>query len=95
MATLTIDHERATSLGQEIIDSSDTIKGYLDDIASINAEIETAWNGTDATAYCGRINEQLKEMTAIKDTIAETGVYMQKVADAYRKVSEENSTYTP
>lgn len=94
MAALAINDQEAEVLGQNIVQSSSTINGYLNEIGTINSDIAAAWQGTDASTYCERINTQLEEMRRIKNTIEETGIYLQNVAKAYRQVREDNSNYT-
>ncbi len=89
---LNINYEETISTGREIGIKGELFSDLLNKIKQINSELQTDWQGQDASKYSSAVAEQAVEMEKLVETIREIGVFLEKVGQAYKNVSENNAS---
>ena len=61
-------------------------------IKTVNSELQTYWQGSDASKYSTAVAQQAEQMQQLANTINEIGSFLVKVGNAYREVMENNQS---
>ncbi len=75
--------------GNNIVVIANDIQSEINKIAAIVNDINSAWEGEDATKYVNTMHDTfLPKMKEFKDAITEYGTWLEKVPDAYSALDE-------
>lgn len=85
--------ENASNIGTQIVSKSESLVGLLNNVKTVNTEIQEAWAGKDATDYSERLTEQCNEIENLFQTAISIGNALQSAAQAYMEAQSANSTY--
>lgn len=88
---LKVNFSETISVGNQVSNKGAEFQDLLNKIKSINAELQTYWEGTDASKYTNAVAEQAQDMQKLTDAINEIGAFLVKVGEAYREASENNA----
>jgi WXG100 family type VII secretion target len=89
---LKINYTETINTGRSVQAQNDSFVNLLGKIEAVNAELQTYWQGSDASKYTGAVAEQAQYMRKLSNTIQEIGAFLIKSGEAYRKVSEDNAS---
>ena len=89
---LRVNYEQLRTLGTNVGNKGGEFQQLLDKIKSINTELQSYWEGSDATKYTNAVNEQAKTMQDLADTISEISQFLIKAGDAYEQVANDNAS---
>lgn len=89
---LKINYSEIASLSKSVLADGEAFKDQLDSIKKTNSELETYWQGQDASKYTSAVETQAKEMQKLADTINEIGEFLKSVGDKYQAVMQENAS---
>jgi WXG100 family type VII secretion target len=88
---LTINFEETIAIGNQVIAKAGEFQVLLNNIKSANQQLQTSWQGQDASKYSQKVAEQAVTMQKLIETINEIGEYVVSVGKAYQEVSENNA----
>lgn len=88
---LRIDYQLTRDTGNQVTSQGNDFQDLLNTIKNVNSELQTYWEGSDATKYSTAVAEQAEEMQKLANTINEIGEFLVSVGNAYEKAAEENS----
>lgn len=88
---LRIDYQLTRDTGNQVTSKGSDFQDLLNTIKNVNSELQTYWEGSDATKYSTAVAEQAEEMQKLANTINEIGEFLVSVGNAYEKAAEENS----
>lgn len=91
MADLTINYSETISVGNGVTEKGGEFQELLNKIKSINADLKSYWEGSDASKYSNAVEQQAEYMQQLSDTIDEIGAFLVKVGNAYREACENNA----
>lgn len=89
---LRINYSETINVGNQVTSRGGDFNDLLNKIKTINGELQTYWEGTDATKYSNAVLQQVEYMQKLSNTINEIGGFLVKVGNAYREASERNSS---
>lgn len=90
MANLRINYSEAEATGKAVVEKGERFSTLLANIKTVNDDLKTSWEGSDASKYSSAVEEQAVYMKDLANTIDEIGRFLQSVGSAYRKAMEEN-----
>lgn len=88
---LKINYSETISVGNQVTEKGGEFQELLNRIKSVNTELQTYWEGSDASKYSTSVSQQAEYMQQLTNTINEIGEFLVKVGNAYREVSENNA----
>lgn len=88
---LNVDYEQTRSTGTQVLSKGDEFNSLLTKIKGINSELQSYWEGQDASKYSGAVEVQAQNMDKLAATIKEIGDFLIKVGDAYERASQSNA----
>lgn len=88
---LKINFEETIQTGSRVMQKGQEFSELLNKVKSVNNELQTYWQGTDASKYSTAVAEQAEQMQRLSNTINEIGEFLVKVGNAYKEVSETNA----
>ena len=88
---LKINYEQTMSTGNQVTEKGSDFQNLLNKIKSINTELKTYWEGSDASKYSTSVETQAEYMQQLANTINEIGSFLVKVGQAYQEACENNS----
>lgn len=91
MADLTINYSETITVGNSVAERGSEFQELLNRIKSVNSELKSYWEGSDASKYSTAVDEQAEYMQQLSDTIAEIGSFLVKVGNAYQEACENNA----
>ena len=92
MNDLRVNYTETISTGNNVTTKGEEFKQLLSKIDSVNSELKTYWEGTDASKYSGAVEEQSQVMKQVAETIDEIGTFLVKTGNAYKEVMETNAS---
>lgn len=90
MNGLNINYEQTILLGKEIILKKDEFDDVIKKIEETLLELNSAWQGEDATKFIDDLYNDTQEMKQYSNAISEFGLLLQKVASTYQQISNNN-----
>lgn len=91
MDSLRINYEETISVGNQVSNKGGEFQDLLTKIKSINSELKSYWEGSDASKYADAVEQQSVYMQELADTINEIGGFLVKVGQAYREACQNNA----
>ena len=88
---LKINYGETITVGNQIVNKGNEFQDLLNRIKNINAELQTYWEGQDASKYTTAVNEQAEQMQKLATTINEIGEFLGRVGRAYQEAAESNA----
>lgn len=88
---LNINYSETISVGNSVSTKGAEFQELLNQIKAVNAELQTYWEGSDASKYTGAVAEQAEVMNRLAETINEIGAFLVKVGNAYQEACENNA----
>lgn len=88
---LRINYGETITVGNQVSDKGSEFQELLNRIKSVNAELQSYWEGQDASKYTNAVNDQSEEMQKLVNTINEIGEFLVKVGRAYEEVANSNA----
>lgn len=92
MNDLRINYSETISVGSNVVTKGGEFTDLLNKIKAANNELQTYWEGSDASKYTGAVAEQAQTMQNLAETINEIGEFLIKVGNAYREAMETNAS---
>ena len=92
MSDLRINYSETISVGNQVTERGGEFQELLNKIKSVNSELKTYWEGSDASKYANAVEQQAQYMQQLTDTINEIGAFLVQVGNAYQEVSENNAS---
>lgn len=87
---LKINYEETIQVGNRVDEQAQKFKELLSKIETVNSELKTAWEGSDASKYTDAVSEQAVTMKKLGETMTELGGFLVKVGNAYKEAMEAN-----
>lgn len=91
MADLKINYQETVSVGNQVTTKGGEFQDLLNKIKSVNSELQSYWEGSDASKYTTSVAQQAEYMQQLTDTINEIGSFLVKVGNAYQEACENNA----
>jgi len=91
MNDLRVNYSETISVGNNVTTKGGEFAELLNKIKATNSELQTYWEGSDASKYSGAVAEQAQYMQQLSETINEIGDFLVKTGNAYREAMESNS----
>ena len=88
---LKINYEQTMSTGNQVTEKGADFQDLLNKIKSINTELKTYWEGSDAAKYSTSVETQAEYMQQLANTINEIVSFLVKVGQAYQEACENNA----
>lgn len=91
MDSLRINYSETISVGNQVTEKASEFQELLNKIKSVNSELKTYWEGSDASKYSASVEQQAEYMQKLSETINEIGGFLVKVGNAYQEACENNA----
>lgn len=88
---LNINYSETISVGKQVTEKGGEFQELLNKVKTINSELKTYWEGSDAFKYSTSVERQAEYMQQLTDTINEIGGFLVKVGQAYQEACENNA----
>ncbi len=88
---LRINYNETISVGNQVTDKGNQFQELLNKIKNLNSELQTYWQGSDASKYSNSVAQQAEVMQKLSQSVTEIGSFIVKVGRAYQEVSENNA----
>ena len=89
---LRINYQETKSTGRQVTSKGEEFSTLLRQITSINNELQSYWEGQDASKYSNSVNEQAQTMQKLAEKIDEIGAFLVKVGEAYEQAASDNAS---
>jgi len=87
---LQIDFDETINVGTQVIAKSEEFETLLNEIKTVNASLQSYWEGSDASKYSTAVATQAEEVTKLISTINEIGNFLVNVGNAYEEAMNSN-----
>lgn len=91
MNDLNINYGETISVGNQVTTKGEEFSELLNKIKTVNSELKTYWEGTDALKYTNAVEQQAAYMEQLAATVNEIGSFLVKVGNAYQEAMENNA----
>lgn len=91
MNDLNINYGETISVGNQVTTKGEEFSELLNKIKTVNSELKTYWEGTDASKYTKAVEQQAAYMEQLAATVNEIGSFLVKVGNAYQEAMENNA----
>lgn len=91
MNDLNINYGETISVGNQVTTKGEEFSELLNKIKTVNSELKTYWEGTDASKYTNAVEQQAAYMEQLAATVNEIGSFLVKVGNAYQEAMENNA----
>ena len=89
---LNINYSETISVGNQVTERGNEFQDLLNKIKTVNNELQSYWEGSDASKYSGAVAQQAEVMQQLSNTVDEIGAFLVKVGQAYQEAMENNSS---
>ncbi len=89
---LRVNYQQTITTGNNVTSKSEEFKQLLTKVNTINNDLKTYWEGTDASKYSGAVEKQALVMKELQETITEIGSFLVKAGNAYKEAMETNAS---
>ena len=90
MASLSVDYERARTVGRNLVSKSEDFLRLLNQIQETNRVLAVNWLGEDAKSYTDAVNTLAEEQKKLQETIRQAGEFTISAGNTYQSVMEGN-----
>lgn len=87
---LNINYEETRSIGNQVTQKGGEFQELLNRIITVNTELQSYWEGSDASKYTTAVTSQAEEVQRLVDTVNEIGAFLVKVGNAYEEAMNSN-----
>lgn len=91
MNDLNINFSETRSVGNQVTTKGGEFTTLLSKIKRINTDLQSYWEGSDASKYSASVATQSEYMQQLADTINEIGEFLVKVGNAYEEAMNNNA----
>ena len=91
MLDLKINYSETISVGNQVTEKGGEFQDLLNKVKNVNTELQTYWEGSDASKYSTSVAQQAEYMQQLTNTINEIGAFLVKVGQAYEEAAENNA----
>ncbi len=91
MADLKINYEETKTVGNQVAQKGQEFQELLNNIKKYNSELQSYWEGSDASKYSNAVATQAQTMQKLAESINEIGTFLVKVGNAYEEASQQNA----
>lgn len=88
---LRINYEETITTGNQVAQKAESFQELLNTIKTVNTELQTYWEGSDASKYSNAVAVQAETMQQLSNTIDEIGTFLVSVGKAYQEACENNA----
>ena len=88
---LKINYAETISVGNQVSEKGNEFQELLNKVKNVNTELQTYWEGSDASKYSTSVTQQAEYMQRLTNTINEIGAFLVKVGQAYEEACENNA----
>ena len=88
---LRINYGETITTGNQVTEKGNEFQELLNRIKEVNTELQTYWEGSDASKYSNSVATQAEYMQQLANTINEIGTFLVKVGQAYQEAMENNA----
>ena len=88
---LKINYSETISVGNQLTEKGGEFQDLLNKVKNVNTELQTYWEGSDASKYSTSVAQQAEYMQQLTNTINEIGAFLVKVGQAYEEAAENNA----
>ncbi len=88
---LKINYSETISVGNQVTEKGGEFQDLLNKVKNVNTELQTYWEGSDASKYSTSVAQQAEYMQQLTNTINEIGAFLVKVGQAYEEAAENNA----
>ena len=88
---LKINYGETITVGNQVSNKGNDFQELLNRIKAVNTELQSYWEGQDASKYTTAVNTQAEEMQKLINTVNEIGQFLVKVGQAYQEAAESNA----
>lgn len=88
---LKINYSETISVGNQVTEKGGEFQDLLNKVKNANTELQTYWEGSDASKYSTSVAQQAEYMQQLTNTINEIGAFLVKVGQAYEEAAENNA----
>ena len=88
---LKINYSETISVGNQVTEKGGEFQDLLNKVKNVNTELQTYWEGSDASKYSTSVAQQAEYMQQLTNTISEIGAFLVKVGQAYEEAAENNA----
>lgn len=92
MNDLRVNYSETITLGNNVTTKGGEFSDLLGKIKTANSELQSYWEGQDASKYTTAVAQQAETMQRLSETINEIGTFLVKVGNAYREAMETNAS---
>ncbi len=89
---LRINYEETKSTGNQVTSKGEEFDSLLRQITNVNNELQSYWEGQDASKYSNAVAEQAQTMQQLAEKINEIGAFLVKVGEAYEQAANDNAS---
>lgn len=87
---LNINYEGIKSVGNQVTQKGSEFQELLNQIKTVNTNLEAAWAGSDASKYSQSVATQAEEIQRLVNSINEIGAFLVKVGNTYEEAMNTN-----
>lgn len=88
---LKINYAETISVGNQVTAKGGEFQELLNKVKAVNGELQTYWQGSDASKYSASVSQQAEYMQQLANTVNEIGEFLVKVGQAYQEACENNA----
>ena len=90
MNDLRINYQETKLAGTTVTKKAEDFQELLNKIKSVNEELKTYWEGSDASKYTEAVEEQAIQMQQLDDVVKEIGAFLVQTGKAYEEAMQSN-----
>ncbi len=88
---LNINFEELNNVGNQVIAKGGEFQDLLNRIKAANNELQSYWQGDDASKYSNAVAQQAESIQKLVNTVNQIGETLLSVSRAYQEVVNDNS----
>lgn len=89
---LNINFGELNSVGTQVSTKGEEFQSLLNKIKEANNQLQSYWQGDDASKYSNAVAQQAENMQMLVNTINEIGTTLVSIGKAYQDVVEANTS---
>ena len=87
---LRVNFKETKLVGNNVATKAEDFQELLNRIKTINEELKTYWQGSDASKYTEAVEVQSQEMQKLAEVIKEIGEFLVQTGNAYEDAMQTN-----
>lgn len=88
---LNVDYIELRNVAVQVLQKGNELQYNLNTIKSINLELQSYWEGADATKYFSSVDSQVENVQKLIDLINSIGNFLEAIANSYEELTIENA----